>query len=89
MDRRNFNRRKEDKHKADISFIALSVVSIFTLIPFIVAIVLAYSGNLTNIQQDLYYTCTITWKSGCMAILSIIGKSIIFQINYYRPPDIQ
>lgn len=83
MDRRQYNRRLEDriKQKPDSSPIAICATSALTVISIAIGLSLALSGNLTDIQKEVFDQCMVLWKYGFGAIIGVMGKNAFFPLN--------
>lgn len=83
MDRRQYNRRLEDriKQKPDSSPIAIYATSALTVISIAIGLSLALSGNLTDIEKEVFDQCMMMSKIGFFAIAGFLGKNAFFPLN--------
>lgn len=69
------NKPQRDPFSRGFKLIFLTVVTL-TLISLACCVYLSSQGELNSVQQDLYKTCSTTWKIGFAAIVYLIWEKI-------------
>ena len=73
------NKLESDIFSSNFKIIFLTVVAL-TLISLACCIYLCSQGELNSVQQDLYKTCSTTWKVGFFAIVYLVCKKYAKEI---------